>query len=220
MRSYLTERNLVRASLVGVPITLAAVPRLIDGGYRLGQSLPVLLTGMILVAGAATAWGERAGLPGLFPARPRILRWSAVAVVLALLLMPLAFWIDQTLRGAVAALGVPELMRLNYPEGAKPVLAVLLWTGGFGTMFLHIAPLCVFARLTNNLRASILCTVALRVGIMALHLAKEGVGAAVPLFLVSAAGSAALCCWLFARGGLLPATLFLVVQEARLLLGC
>lgn len=81
MRDYFCVNNAVRATLLGGVVTLMALPRIVQAGGPVALRAVACLVCMSLVAGAVTAWGKRAGMPGPFPPRAETLQGLGVAVV-------------------------------------------------------------------------------------------------------------------------------------------
>ncbi|MBN1669932.1 MAG: hypothetical protein JXR37_02790 [Kiritimatiellae bacterium] len=215
MRDYLSEKNLLKAAALGAVVTLMAVPRIEAGGLRVGVFAVGAFLGSTLVGGMATAWGTRAGMCGLFPDTRRILYGSAAAALLASVLMPLAALFDPILKAAVAEAGGERLLSLQFPDTAFGVLALILWSAGFSTLFFAAASVSFFARVCRRQHIAIALAVGLQVLVRYQQLAGGGVSHGVPLFLAESIVAGLVPCLLFARAGIIPAAVFNAVLDAR-----
>lgn len=204
MRTYLSMPNFLRALVLGLVATVMSVPRLIQGGLPLGLYVPATLVGMMLVSGAATAWSDRGGMCGIFPARRRMLVGVGIAVLVSAMATPVVhLWVDPSVRKALLATGNAQVMALRYPATVGGCLAVILWSASFETLFFQAATVSFFARLTSRQSIAIVLAVALRLCVSLHQMTELGVVDAVPLMLVSTAVMATVACILFARTGLI-----------------
>ncbi len=173
MRDYLKEKNLRRASGIAVVVTVMATPRLVLAGVDLGVYLPAGLLSMILVAAAATAWGHYGGLHGMFPARRRMVAGIVMAVALALIVLPLALRLDA-LRQELLAAGEIDHWRVQpVPTDPAAIMALLLWSAGFETMFFQAGALSYLARLLKHRRPALAGAVLLRGGVTYLQMGGD-----------------------------------------------
>ena len=174
---------------------------------------------MMFIAGAVTAWGRRAGMAGIVTDRRTLWSGLALAVLLALLALPVYLLeLDALLRDALRRATGSTLMNLSYPATIRGCLALMLWSAGFQTMFLVAAPMSLFARLTNRSSAALGLCLALRAYVQHRQMAEAGIIAALPLFLIPALATTLAGGFLFARYGLAPAMLFAAALDLRLLL--
>jgi len=219
MRTYLSMSNFGRALILAMGVTLMSVPRIVQGGLPLDLYIPAALVGMVLVAGAATAWSRQAGMVGLFPHWRLMLGGVGIAVLISLVAVPIQHaWIDPRIQAALSATGNAQLMALRYPVTAGGCVAVMLWSASFETLFFHAATLSFFARLTNRQWIAVALTVALRLFVSMRQMAETGVFDAVPLMLVSTGVMATAACVLFARTGLIPAMMLAAGLDLHLFL--
>lgn len=215
MRDYLSIGNFAKAALLGGAVTILSIPRFIEGGMPLGLYVPASLATMTLVAGAATAWGRRAGMAGVWPEGRQVLRGLGVGALLGGVLTCFYAWSDPICRNAVAATGNRELLSLQFPSTASGSLALSLWSAGFGTLFFSAAAMSFLARLTARQWLAVLGAVAFRLFLIHHRLGSVGVTEALPLFMLRNAVASAVSCLLFARQGLPSAMAFSWVLELR-----
>ena len=209
MRDYLSESNLVKAAGLAVVLTVMSLGRLIEARQPLGLYIPATFVAMTLIAGAVTAWGQRAGMPGIVTDRRTFLRGAAVAAGLSLLALPLyLFVLDPLLKTALLTSRHRTIVELSYPSTWEGRLSLVLWSAGFQALFLQAAPMSLFARLTGRRSAAVGLCLALRAYVSYRQVASAGVADGVPLLFVSALVTTAAGCVVFARFGLAPAMLF------------
>jgi hypothetical protein len=218
VRDYLSEPNLFKAAVWSVPLTALSVPRLLAGQYSLWLYAPALFGCLLFVCAAATAWGDRGGLPGLLPEWRRVRPALLVALAATLLLAPLyAFAIDPLFRRSLLAAGAAPRLALAYPGTLAAWVGLTLWSAGFQNMFLHAAPLSLFARLLGRRWPAILLTVAVRLYIQSRQIHELGIADNLPLYYLSAGGLCLIACLLFSRGGFVPTAVFAVGTNLHLL---
>ena len=209
MRTYLSTRNLMSASLLGGAITLLAIPRIIDGGLPPHLFIPASLFSMTLISGMATAWGKKAGMCGIFPDMKRTIRGMGVALLAVLVLIPVCvFWFDSVLYEAAQTSGDAEFIRMLFPRTAFGMLALMLWATGFETMFFEAAAMSYFSRLTGKQWVAVLMSILLRCTVTYLRLSAVGATDQALLFLGSVIVATLIGCTLFAKFGLPAAMLF------------
>ncbi len=207
MRDFLSESNLRKAVPLAAILTLMTIGRLVQGGRPLAYYLPMTFLVTTLMAGAVTAWGQCAGMPGFRTDRRTFAMGAAVAAGLSLLALPLSlFWLDPILKPALQRAS-PAAFALTYPPTVGGCLALLLWSTGFQTLFLQAAPMSLFARLTGRRAVAVSLCVALRIFVTHLQTAEVGMAAESGLLAASAAVATAAGCIVFARFGLAPAML-------------
>lgn len=208
MRNFLSESNLRKAVPLAVILTLMTVGRLVQGGRPLGVYLPMTFLVLLFMAGAVTAWGQRAGMAGIVTDRRTFALGATIAAGLSLMALPLSlFWLDPILKPALQAATQPSTFILTYPPTVGGCLALLLWSAGFQTLFLQAAPMSLFARLTNRRAVAVGLCVALRIYVTHLQAAGAGMTTGVGLLVASAAVATSAGCLVFARFGLVPAML-------------
>ena len=218
MRAYLTESNLVKAAGLAVMVTLMSVPRLVQTGRPLGLFVVMTFLVMTLVCGAVTAWSRCAGLAGAVTARRTLMRGAAAAAAVGLGSLPIqVFWLDPLLRHALAGGANHSMAALSYPATVGGCLALILWSAGFQTIFFQAAPMSFFARLTGSRLVALGLCLALRVYVAYRQVVYSGMTDCLGLFVVSAAGTAAVGCVLFARYGLAPAMLLAAALDLHVL---
>lgn len=218
MRLYFSERNLFRAITLAIPLSVMSVPRILLSHADAKLLIPSAFLSLVLIAGAATAWGRCGGLPGLLPPRAQIVSGLAAALVLALVLAPLAYFgLDPAMRAAMTA-GDSPLLRMEYPEGPIETLSLILWVAGFQLVFFVAASMSFFARLLHSRWAALAGAVIVRALVAHLQVRHGHIPTGTWMFIVDTAATTALSCWLFARAGLLPPVAFAILVNLRLFL--
>lgn len=219
MRDYLSMSNVPRAAALSALVTVMAVGRLVEGQRPLALFIPVTFCAMMFVGGAVTAWGRHANPAGLFPGGRTLRNGLLLAVLLALLALPIhVYWLDPLFRSLLSGVADSSLARLAYPHTLHGALASMLWAAGFHTLFFVAAPMSLFARLTHRPAVALALTCALRAYVMHRQLATAGLLADYPVFLIPALAATAAGGFLFARYGLAPAMVLAAGIDARLLL--
>ncbi len=218
MREYLSLSNLRRASLLGSLVTLMSIPRIMQAGMDLTFYVPAALTSMILVSGAATAWGRHAGMCGLFPGRRRMWAGIGIATTLSLLLLPVYECCYPFFERAIQESSRPGLAALQYPTTIGGCLALMLWSAGFETMFFRAATISLLARLSHRQWVAVSLSVILCLGATQMSLAAAGIKEARWAFYASAAAANLVGVLLFARTGLPAAMVFAAGLQLHLLL--
>lgn len=217
MRVYLSESNLRKAAAVAAVVTLMSVPRLVQGGKPLGLYIPATFVSMTLVAGAVTAWGRRAGMKGILTDLSTLRRGCAIALFFALAALPVqVLWLAPLLRNTLASGTNAATAILSYPPTAGGCAALLLWSAGFQVIFLQAAPMAFFTRLTGYPSVACALCVALRTYVAYRQVLLSGLTDGVGLLVLSAAGTVAVGCLLFARFGLVPAMVFAAGLDVHL----
>ena len=154
---------------------------------------------------------------GLFPSARRTGVGLCVAVLAALALTPMYFFVlDPALRQAMAEAADAGRMTLQFPDTFRRWAALTLWVAGFQVMFFHVGAMSLLARLTRRQGIAVALAVALRLFVSHRHFGDLGVADPYPVLtvVVGAAGTAAACL-LFARSGIVPVMLFSVLLECR-----
>ena len=214
----LSLTTLWKAFILGLVITLMAVPRIITGGLDLHLCVPVALIAMTLISQAAIAWGHRAGMYGVFPSLERALIGTGLAGIMGLILLVIYFiLLDPVFRQAFSTAGAAKQLLLRYPKTIGGALALVLWSAGFETMFFQAGAISFFSRLSNHQWLTITGAVSFRCLITSLQLADAEIIDSVPLFLLGEAASCTLACLLYVRAGLPAAMLFSAVLSLRAL---
>jgi len=209
MKDYLRQSNLARAMVLASIVTLMAVPRILHAGLDTWIYVPAALFAMTIVAGAGSAWGDRAGMYGLFPEKRRMLAGIGAAVLAGCAIIPLQLmWIDPVLIDAVRTASDKDSLRLSFPSSTPGRVALLLWVAGFETMFFQAGSMSFFARLSGNQWLSIAATVVFRVYATNEHLLHCGIEDTYYILLASSALGTVIACALFARAGLPAAMAF------------
>jgi len=219
MRDYLSLGNLWKAVLLGAAVTVMSIPRMIQGGMPLELFVPLALFCMTLVCGAASAWGDKGGLCGLFPGWRRTGIGLGIAAIVTIIAAPLtASWLDPAMRAAIEASGDEKALALAYPESAAGKLAAMLWSGSFHVMFLVVAAMSFMARLTRKVGISVGLVVVLRSAVALYKLQHVGVTDGAVLFVVLSAAETGCSCLLFARTGLVPVVILAMGLDLHLFL--
>lgn len=216
MREFLDESNLARAAMVSAGTTLAALPRILQAGTApvlLGVALFILT---LFVAGAATAWGTKGDLRGLFPVWSNLAPALLFSAACALVLIPLFLFVfDPHMTQRLAEAGANDLLARSFPEQAGEILALALWAAGFETLFFLAGTMSTVARLSGQAWTAVVCAVLLRLFISSRQFMEAGLDAGdfalytAPLL----AGTAASL--LYARGGWPAAGLFALLMAGR-----
>ena len=209
MRDYLSIGNLWKALLLGAVMTVMSIPRIVQGGMPLGPYVPGAFFAMTLVSGAATAWGGKGGMCGLFPGGRRMWVGFGLAVLLTIVGTPIyCLWLDPVLYAALAATGDVKMLALRYPDAIVGKLSLMLWSGSFQVMFFAVAGMSFLTRLTGRPWISGALVVLFRVAVGLYQISEAGVTDSIPVFLLGSAVATACSCALFARTGLPPVMAF------------
>ncbi len=216
MRVFASESNLIKASVLAAVVTVISVGRLVEGGKSLGLFVPAIFLLMTFIAGAVTAWGQKADMAGIVTSRQVLIRGIVIAALISAVALPAhIFWLDPVLRNALAGAKNPSLLELSFPPTNTGRISLVLWMAGFQVMFLVAAPMSLFARLTNRQSVSFALCIALRAYLTSRQVALHGVGEnGALLVLVSVCENAAQC-FVFARNGLAPAMLLAAGLQAH-----
>jgi len=216
VRTFLTLENLKRAAGVGFVVSAMAVPRVLEAGRSQGSIflLIALFPVMIVVAGAATAWGGAAGMYGLFPERRRLLWGVGIAFAAGIAALPLLLRSEAGFREALGD-GDPAACGLAFPVSLGACFALMLWSAGFETMFLQAGTMSFVGRVTGSLPAAMVCAVATAVMIMFLKVSGSGVDTMMAARLARTGLTCLIACLLYARAGLPAAMVFNAVIESR-----
>lgn len=207
MRRYLSEANLIRAALMASVMTALSVPRILYWGVPLAPYALAAFFAMVLLSGAATAWGRDGGMVGLFPERRRLFCGMAIAVALVIVILPLQLqWITPILREGLDAAGKTEAIRLRFPHSFWGKLGLMLWSVGFEMMFLQASLISFLARLLRHQWRALAVAFALLALISHAIISPLELGSITPPLIWAGAFSNLIGCWLFARFGL-PATM-------------
>ncbi len=215
MRDYLQLSNLSRATRLGGIITLMSIPRLVQGNAPHWLYVFAAFLCLTLVAGAATAWGETGGMAGLFP-RDRRLGVGLVFAVLAGILVGIihSVALDPLLQEALVDSGNTDRLLLQFPNTIGKQVAIILWVAGFQALFFNAAAMSFLCRLTRRITIALPLAIAFRVFVSHLQLESLHLGAIVPYYAMNGI-SCAVGCMLFARAGLIPASLFAAILASR-----
>jgi hypothetical protein len=209
MRDYVSEDNLKRALPIAAVVTLLSLPRIHFTGFPLGMYGVAAFLSMLLIGGAATAWGRKAGMAGCFPDRRLWIGGVLVASLVLLVLVPIQRYVlDPPILAAMEQSGAPETFVLrHYPITTLGRAAMVLWTAGFETLFFVAAPMAFFGRLTGRVWVAVVFTALFRTTVTAGYLSYIAMPA--PFLTLTFGGiQAVTACVLFARAGLIPASFF------------
>jgi hypothetical protein len=223
MRNYFTMSNLGRAALLSAVVTLLSVGRMVHGSLLLRVTLPQAFVAcffaMTLVCAAVTAWGKKAGMPGIVTDRRTFLRGTGLALLLALAALPLfRYVLDPMFCGILEASGNDAALELNYPSTLAGQLALLCWMAGFQTLFVCAAPMSLLARLTGRRDFAIALSMVLGVFLVNLKVAARGLQEHFLLFAITSLFGCGLACFLFSRFGLVPTMILTAGMNLRLFL--
>lgn len=208
MRDYLSFPNLRKAALLGAGMTVMSTPRIILAGLPVSY-IAAAYAGLILFGGMATAWSHYAGMKGLVASRRETLTGLAVAAGLLLLLVPVqAKCLNPVFKEKLVSIGNTDALDLLFPKTLKAGIALMLWAMSFEPLFFQAAVMSFFAKLTKQIRVTILLAVMVRLLVAMLKLGEIGI-ASGDLFILLCVGIVALIsCVLFALYGL-PAVMLL-----------
>ncbi len=215
MRDYLTERNLCRASVIGIFVTAMAVPRMMLAGVSLPLYIPAGLLSMILVAGAATAWGRYGGLHGLFPDRRRMIAGIMAAVALAIMTLPVAIRLDALRVELSAAGAIDHWIAQSPPTEPMAVAALVLWVAGFETIFFQAGTISYLARLFKDWRPALAGAVILRGMVSYAQMGRDLSVDGALWFQIGALIDATVAGTLYVAAGWPPAAVYAVVLAVR-----
>jgi hypothetical protein len=215
MRDYLTISNLSKAMALGGCVTLMSLPRLVQGGEPRWLYVSTAIFCLVLLAGAATAWGRCGGMLGLFPRGRRRLIGLSTGLAAGLLIVPLyTMWLDPWLSEALRHAGDADRLQLEFPDAPWKKVAIVLWAAGFQVLFFNAAAMSFLCRLTNNVPVALILAIVFRLFVS--HLQFEDVPIDGTLaFALTHALVCAIGCILFARTGLMPVALFAAVLASR-----
>lgn len=218
MKDCLKLPSLAYGGLYSLAVTTLAIPRFQEAG--LGAPMPGVLffcfVVMFPVGVAAVGWQHKAGMVGLLPKAPVVIRGLIWAVVLGCLLLIPAVLLDQDYRAILERREeYALLLHLQYPDTPYGVLASMLWTAGFDLLFFVVGAMAFFTRLTRSIWVSILLTVLVRMFVSYLRVHGTGLESILLSVLLSSAILIFCKCWLLTRFGL-PAPLLLgVLLDSR-----
>ena len=223
MRDYCTLPNLSRAARLSAGITLLAAGRILYGSVLLRvtllQALAACFIAMTLVCAAVTAWGRRAGMPGVITDRRTFLRGTGLALLMALAALPLFRYVLDPQVGAILdASGNDAALEMTYPTTLFGQAALLCWMAGFQTLFVCAAPMSLFARLTGRRDLAVVLCLLLAVWLVHLKAVDLGLQESLLPFTFSSLCGCGCACFLFARFGLAPAMILSGALSLRLFL--
>ena len=228
MRNYFSMSNLGRAALLSAAVTMLSAGRLVHGSLLLRVTLPqafvACFIAMTLVCAAVTAWGQKAGMPGIFTDRRTFLRGTAIALLLALAAQPIfRYVVDPQCYDILAASGNEAALEMNYPSTFAGQVSLLCWMAGFQMLFSCAAPMSLFARLTGRRDLAMALCMALVTYLVHLKVADQGLQDQILLFAMPSLFGCGCACFLFSRFGLAPAVILAAAMNLRLFLplaGC
>lgn len=214
MRDVLRPGALKNAGLAATATAFACYSRLAlwgDRPERLGVLLTLLFTAAFVFWAAVFAWHSKYSGRKILSLEWEPVLWSCVIVCGLAGSAILYFFVDPTLRPLA-----PEL----YPDSARGLLGMTLFTAAFTQLFVCFAPMAFFLRLTGSTERSVILTVFLG---MVLVFIKMTSLQAPWLFIAGLMAFRALSGYLAAtfylRGGVLAVWVWTVLLEARHLAG-
>lgn len=209
MRDYANIGNLKRAAVLGLTICFMSIPRISEAGLTLSTYLPAAFLAMTLVSAAATAWGDKNGLVGVFPSRNRIIWGLLAAMFCGMCALPVKVYLtDPLLKADLPA----RMLALSFPTSAIGVAGLILWAAGFENMFFNVAATSYFARLSRNMWLAIALSASFRTFVSSRLLLSAGMES--PLLLCLNALSCLISCILFSKSGLPASALFSALTAA------
>ena len=218
MREFLSVRNFFKASALAAIVTLMSIGRLNQGGMSLATFVPLTFSVLTFICGAVTAWGHCAGMPGLVTDRRTLLQGSAVALIIAMVILPLRLlWLDDIIRKALLSAGERSYYELSYPSTLRGSLKLIMWSAGFHLLFTQAAPMSFFARLTNSRTISVALCMALHTYIMYTQVVVAGMTEIVPLFIFATLAQGLIACLIFGVYGLIPTVVLAIGTDLHLL---
>ncbi len=214
MRKYLSVKNLEQALILASVCTVMSIPRMSMGKMPLQWCIPSAVCCLTLVAGAATAWGKYAGLPGIFPTSRRSLVGVLAAILLGLVFVPVRMMMDPTVKEIFARDLTPEAMSLIYPTTLTGCVALVLWAASFGVLFFQAGTISFLARLTGRRSIAVAGSVALRLYVMHMKMASREVES-LPFMLAGTTIVGLVTAMLYIKGGLPAAMAFAATVDSR-----
>ena len=212
MRDYAHLGNLKRAACLGVILAVMSIPRLLDAGMSMSTHLPAAFLAMTLVSAAATAWGGKSGLRGLFPPKPILLKGMLIALLLALCSLPIKIYLsDPILKASLP----PRMLALSFPATTLGVIGLILWASGFENMFFNVAAPSYFTRLSRNMWLAIVLSASFRTFVSSRAMIAADIQS--PHLLMLNAISCFIACTLFATYGLPAAALFTAIAATSVI---
>jgi hypothetical protein len=209
MRDYLSQTNLRNAAVLGLVIALMSIPRIFIWGKSPASYGLAAFLGMTLISGAATAWGTRAGMCGLFPERKRAITGMLIAIFLSLMMLPLYIaWIDPLLLPAIKATGDANMLAMRYPSAPPGQFALFMWSASFEVMFFQGGIMSVISRATGRQWVAVAVAVGIRSLVTSGQLSQLHIANAQPFLVSTSAVVTMISCLLFARFGLLATMVF------------
>lgn len=216
MRKYLAVANLKNAAILGIAVGLMALPRILEGKDRLVLvRMIAVFPSMIIVAGAVTAWGNRAGMCGPFPDKARTRAGTCIALVAGLLIAPFLFWQDAGTADLLSKTAFLSELHLPFPSTLTACLALILWSAGFETLFFRAGTMSLLTRVTNRQWIAIAGAVLLRLSVNVLKIGQVDMDAMMILELAGMIVVTTVGCILYARAGLPAAMTFAATIDAR-----
>ena len=220
MREFLSYRNLLKASALAAVITVMSTGRLIQGRMPLLIFIPLTFGLLTFICGAVTAWGNCAGMPGIVTDRKTLLRGTAVALLVSLVVLPVRlFWLDEVVQQALLSARDSSYYELSYPSTISGILSLILWSAGFQLLFAQAAPMSLCARLTNSRAIAIALCVALQTYILHEQVIAAGLSGSVTLFVAAALIQGTIACLIFSTYGLIPTVLLAIGTDLHLFSG-
>jgi len=209
MRTFLSTSNLYKAAGLAALITVMATGRIAAGGKNLSLYVPMAFLTMMFIAGAVTAWGRLAGMPGIVTDRAHFLQGALLATAASILALPVhLWWLDPLIRNTLLTTGNHTMLDMAYPSTIGGRLALVLWSAGFQTIFLVAAPMALFARLTDRRTLAVGLCLILRVYVTHQQIDAGGITDSVPLIYLVSLSATTITCILFGWFGMAPAMLF------------
>ncbi len=215
MRTYLTISNFRRATMLGLVCSIMALPRILQAQEGKLLLLVAVLPSLTLAAGAATAWGHMGGLCGVFPDRKTTMKGMAIAVIVGLPAAAVLFWTDHALMDVLIAFGDQDKLRMTFPPDLTGCLALMLWSGGFATLFFVASTMSFACRITRRVWIAIMCVVFMKGLVRCLALNAMGLDPMHADVFLDGIVMGAAGCLLYARAGFPAAMVFAMVLESR-----
>lgn len=208
MRKYLKPANLATAAVIGLIVSIMAIPRMLNGELPLSIYFPAAFLAMTLFSGAVTAWGGCAGMNGLMTDRTKLVPGLLIVLLFSLLVIPIQVNVlTPLIHARFASAAGKSFMALRYPPTLDGKIALLLWSAGFESIFFYAAPMSYFSRLSGNRWIALILTAIFRIFVVFKGLNNEGLGLSATMITTTVAASATGC-MIYGFSGLVPVMAF------------
>ncbi len=178
-----------------------------DRPERLGVLLAVLFMGAYVFWGAVFAWHSKYSGRRILSLEWEPVLWASVLICGLAGSAMLHFFVDPTLRPLA-----PEI----YPDSARGLAGMTLFTAAFTQLFVCFAPMAFFLRLTGSTERSVILTVFLGVVLVFIKMSSfQAPWLFIAGMMAFRALSGYLAVYFYLRGGVLAVWVWTVLLEAR-----